>query len=212
MLQFLLGLSDRQAAEAVRCRIDFKLALGMELDDPGFHHSELADFREPLAQGNHADRLLDLALARLKQAGLIRERTTQRTASTHVFGRGARPDPAGDGHRGGPCRAGRSHPQRRAPSGRPGRRGVGGPLWPSGPPGQEDRPVQDQDPRRRRRRLPAAGTPPTAWAGLPARRPRDGTDLSILLHPNEWLPVPFHHCACNGRNDVPGCSIPGLVR
>ncbi|WP_251059867.1 transposase [Streptomyces sp. ISL-112] len=30
----LLGLSDRQAAEAVRCRIDFKYAMAMELDDP----------------------------------------------------------------------------------------------------------------------------------------------------------------------------------
>ncbi|MFI9617031.1 transposase [Streptomyces sp. NPDC052023] len=28
VLQFLLGLSDRQAAEAVRCRIDFKYAIG----------------------------------------------------------------------------------------------------------------------------------------------------------------------------------------
>ncbi|MFF1482596.1 transposase [Streptomyces sp. NPDC058301] len=34
VLQFLLGLSDRQAAEAVRCRIDFKYAMAMELDDP----------------------------------------------------------------------------------------------------------------------------------------------------------------------------------
>lgn len=85
VLQFLLDLSDRQAAEAVRCRIDFKYALAMELDDPGFHHSVLADFRERLAQGDRADRLLDLALARLKDAGLVRERTTQRTDSTHVL-------------------------------------------------------------------------------------------------------------------------------
>ncbi|WP_367139017.1 MULTISPECIES: IS1182 family transposase [Streptomyces] len=85
MLQFLLGLSDRQAAEAVRCRIDFKYALAMELDDPGFHHSVLSDFRERLAEDNRADRLLDLALARLKEAGLVRERTTQRTDSTHVL-------------------------------------------------------------------------------------------------------------------------------
>src|SRR6476469_427057 len=35
VLQFLLDLSDRQAAEAVRCRIDFKYALAMELDDAG---------------------------------------------------------------------------------------------------------------------------------------------------------------------------------
>ncbi|MGP4091102.1 transposase [Streptomyces sp. KR55] len=39
VLQFVLGLSDRQGAEAVRCRIDFKYAMAMELDDPGFHHS-----------------------------------------------------------------------------------------------------------------------------------------------------------------------------
>lgn len=85
VLQFLLGLSDRQAAEAVRCRIDFKYAMAMELDDPGFHHSVLADFRDRLAEGDRADRLLDLALARLKEAGLVHERTTQRTDSTHVL-------------------------------------------------------------------------------------------------------------------------------
>src|SRR5881392_2126240 len=85
MLQFLLGMSDRQAAEAVRCRIDFKYAMAIELDDPGFHHSVLADFRDRLTEGDRADRLLDLALARLKEAGLVHERTTQRTDSTHVL-------------------------------------------------------------------------------------------------------------------------------
>ncbi|RKN59696.1 IS1182 family transposase [Streptomyces klenkii] len=85
VLQFLLGLSDRQAAEAVRCRIDFKYCLALDLDDPGFHHSVLADFRERLLDDGRADRLLDLALARLKDAGLVRERTTQRTDSTHVL-------------------------------------------------------------------------------------------------------------------------------
>ncbi|WP_318294844.1 transposase [Streptomyces bacillaris] len=74
VLQFLLGLSDRQADEAVRCRIDFKYAMAMELDDPGFHHSVLADFRDRLAEDGRADRLLDLVLARLKEAGLVRER------------------------------------------------------------------------------------------------------------------------------------------
>ena len=62
VLQFLLDLSDRDAAEAVRCRIDFKYALGLDLDDPGFHHSVLGDFRDRLlAEGGR--RLLDLALA-----------------------------------------------------------------------------------------------------------------------------------------------------
>ena len=45
----------------------------------------LSDFRERLAVGDRADRLLDLALVRLKDAGLVRGRTTQRTDSTHVL-------------------------------------------------------------------------------------------------------------------------------
>lgn len=50
VLQFLLDLSDRGAAEAVRCRIDFRYALGLDLDDPGFHHSVLGDFRDRLLE------------------------------------------------------------------------------------------------------------------------------------------------------------------
>jgi transposase len=38
VMQFAEGLSDRQAADAVRGRIDFKYALGLELSDPGFDH------------------------------------------------------------------------------------------------------------------------------------------------------------------------------
>ncbi|WP_406274914.1 transposase [Nocardia sp. NBC_00881] len=85
VVQYVLDVSDRQVAEAVRCRIDFKYALGLELDDPGFHHSVLSDFRDRLAEGDRADRLLDLALARLTDAGLVCERATQRTDSTHVL-------------------------------------------------------------------------------------------------------------------------------
>jgi transposase len=115
VLQFLLGLSDRDAAEAVRCRIDFKYALGLDLDDPGFHHSVLGDFRERLLEDGRADRLLDLALARLKEAGLVRERTTQRTRP----GGRAGPDPPGAGHRGGPRRPGGAGPHRPRGTGRP---------------------------------------------------------------------------------------------
>ncbi|WP_229359994.1 transposase [Streptomyces albidoflavus] len=66
VLQFLLELSDWQAAEPVRNRIDFKYALGMELEDPGFHHSVLTDFRQRLAQEGRADKLLDLALEKIR--------------------------------------------------------------------------------------------------------------------------------------------------
>jgi transposase len=85
VLQFLRGLSDRAAAEAVACRIDFKCALGLELDDPGFHHSVLTDFRSRLLEEGRADLLLDLALERIKEAGLIKERGKARTDSTYVL-------------------------------------------------------------------------------------------------------------------------------
>ena len=85
VLQFLLELSDRQAAEAVRCRIDFKYALGLELEDPGFHHSLLGDFRDRLAEDGRADELFSLALERIKTAGLVKERGRARTDSTHVL-------------------------------------------------------------------------------------------------------------------------------
>ncbi|MGI5290593.1 transposase [Nonomuraea polychroma] len=45
ILQFTENLSDRKAAEAVRARIDWKYALGLELTDPGFDHSVLCEFR-----------------------------------------------------------------------------------------------------------------------------------------------------------------------
>lgn len=85
VLQFLLNLSDRQAAEAVRCRIDFKYALALELDDPGFHHSVLTDFRDRLCEDDRADQLLSLSLARMRAAGMVTERGRQRSDSTQVL-------------------------------------------------------------------------------------------------------------------------------
>lgn len=87
VLQHVLGLSDRAAAEAVRCRIDVKYALALELDDPGFHHSVLGDFRDRLlvGDGDRFEELFDLALGRLKEAGLVNERGKARTDSTHVL-------------------------------------------------------------------------------------------------------------------------------
>lgn len=76
-----LGASD----VAVRCRIDFTYALGLKLEDPGFHHSVLSDFRDRLAEGDRADRLLGLALTRIRRAGLLKGRGTRRTDSTHIL-------------------------------------------------------------------------------------------------------------------------------
>ncbi|WP_260413986.1 IS1182 family transposase [Sphaerisporangium siamense] len=84
VLQFAEGLSDRQAADAVRGRIDWKYALGLDLADPGFDFSVLSEFRSRLVEAG-ADRLLDLMLQRLRKAGLINAGGRQRTDSTHVL-------------------------------------------------------------------------------------------------------------------------------
>lgn len=52
ILQFAERLSDRDAAEAVRSRIDCKYLLGLELSDPGFDYSILSRFRDRLIEGN----------------------------------------------------------------------------------------------------------------------------------------------------------------
>ena len=85
VMQFAEGLSDRQAAEAVRSRIDWKYALGLELTDPGFHYSILSEFRGRLLQGQQAAQLLDALLERCKQRGWLKARGKQRTDSTHVL-------------------------------------------------------------------------------------------------------------------------------
>ena len=86
VMQFSEGLSDRQAADAVRARIDWKYVLGLELDDPGFHYSVLSEFRERLVAGQKEQVLLDALLVRLKEVKLLKEGGSQRTDSTHIVG------------------------------------------------------------------------------------------------------------------------------
>jgi len=86
VFQFLEQLSDRQAADAVRSRIDWKYALGLELTDPGFHFSVLTEFRARLVAGGAEHLLLDTMLERFKARGLVKARGKQRTDSTHVLG------------------------------------------------------------------------------------------------------------------------------
>jgi transposase len=85
VMQFAEGLSDRQAAEAVRSRLDWKYALGLELTDPGFDASVLSEFRTRLVAGNAEYYLLDAMLARFRACGLLKARGRQRTDSTHVL-------------------------------------------------------------------------------------------------------------------------------
>ena len=85
VLGYKEGLTDRQAAEAVRGRIDWKYALGLELTDSGFHHSVLGKFRERLLEGGKEGILFDKVLEKLKEVGLVEGKKQQRTDATHVI-------------------------------------------------------------------------------------------------------------------------------
>src|SRR5918998_4982314 len=85
VLQFVENLTDRQAADAVRGRIDWKYALGLELTDPGFDHTVLTGFRQRLIDQGLEEKVLDLLLVRLAELGMVKPGGRQRTDSTHVL-------------------------------------------------------------------------------------------------------------------------------
>jgi transposase len=85
LMQFAEQLTDRQAAEAVRARIDWKYALCLELDDPGFDYAVLCAFRARLLAGGQEAPLFAALLARCREAGPVRARGRQRTDATAVL-------------------------------------------------------------------------------------------------------------------------------
>lgn len=85
VFQQIERLSDVAAAEAVRARIDWKYALALPLDDPGFDESILVEFRRRLLTAGAEERLLTLLLETLVDRGLLKARGRQRSDSTHVL-------------------------------------------------------------------------------------------------------------------------------
>lgn len=85
IMQFAENLSDRQAADAVRARLDWKYALSLELTDPGFHYSILSEFRARLVASEKSQILLNQTLAVFKEKGWLKARGQQRTDSTHIL-------------------------------------------------------------------------------------------------------------------------------
>jgi transposase len=84
LMQFSESLTDRQAADAVRGRIDWKYALGLDLTDTGFDFSILSEFRTRLIVSAAAERLLTTMLDHFTARGLLKSRGHQRTDSTHI--------------------------------------------------------------------------------------------------------------------------------
>src|SRR5437763_1343962 len=85
VMQFREGLSDRQAADAVRGRMDWKYLLGLELSDTGFDSSVLSEFRQRLLSNEKDLLVFDLFLMQLRERGYLKMRGQQRTDSTHVL-------------------------------------------------------------------------------------------------------------------------------
>src|SRR5450759_278558 len=81
VLQAIEGLTDRQAAEAVRTRIDWLYALALPLDEPGFDYSILTDFRQRLLTAGAQDLLLEPILPLSRERGWPKARGT---TSTHA--------------------------------------------------------------------------------------------------------------------------------
>ena len=87
VLQAIEGLTDRQAAEYVRTRIDWLYALALPLDDPGFDYSILTDFRQRLLAAQAQDLLLEPILQLCRERGWLKARGKQRTDATAVLAR-----------------------------------------------------------------------------------------------------------------------------
>lgn len=79
------NLTDRQAADAVRSRLDWKYALSLELTDPGFDHTVLSEFRTRLVALTAEGRFLEAVLTLCKERGWLKAHGRQRTDSTHVL-------------------------------------------------------------------------------------------------------------------------------
>src|SRR5215471_8041175 len=85
LMQYGEGLTDRQAADAVRTRIDWKYVLSLELTDKGFDFSVLSEFRSRLLTHEAERHLFDGLLEHCRNRGWIKARGKQRTDATHVL-------------------------------------------------------------------------------------------------------------------------------
>jgi transposase len=84
VLQMAENLTDRQAADAVRDKLSWMYALGLDLADTGFDFTVLSQFRRRVVEHQLEEKVLDLLLARLVELDLLKPGDKQRTDATHV--------------------------------------------------------------------------------------------------------------------------------
>src|SRR2546421_7769658 len=85
VFQAMENLSDRQAAQMVALRLDWKYALSLEPEDEGFDYSVLSQFRQRLIEHQAAELVLEPLLAVCREQGWLKAGGKQRTDSTHVL-------------------------------------------------------------------------------------------------------------------------------
>src|SRR5438128_2525865 len=81
-LQALEGLSDRDAARALRDRISWKVACGLALDDPGFHPTVLTYWRTRLRASDRPERIFETVRAVIEATGVVKTKTRRALDST----------------------------------------------------------------------------------------------------------------------------------
>ena len=79
------NLTDRQAAQMVALRMDWKYALSLAPEDEGFDYSVLSQFRQRLIEQGAEDLVLEPLLAVCREQGWLKGGGKQRTDSTHVL-------------------------------------------------------------------------------------------------------------------------------
>jgi Transposase domain (DUF772) len=82
VLQSLEGLSDRDAAMALRTNIGWKVAAGLALDDGGIHYSVLTYWRARLRNSAAPERIFDAVRAVIDATGVLKGRRRRALDST----------------------------------------------------------------------------------------------------------------------------------
>jgi IS5 family transposase len=82
VLQALEGLSDRDAARALRDRISWKVACGLALDDEGFDYSVLTYWRTRLRESERPERIFDAVRSVIDATGILKGKNRRALDST----------------------------------------------------------------------------------------------------------------------------------
>ncbi len=85
VFQAMENLTDRQAAQMVALRMDWKYALSLAPEDEGFDYSVLSQFRQRLIEQDAQDLVLEPLLAVCREHGWLKGGGKQRPDSTHVL-------------------------------------------------------------------------------------------------------------------------------